>query len=196
MDTFSRIVAQITAGVLFLFALFNFGVINQESAVIIGIIAVALLFCFQELKFSINPIRDATAEIQRFLGDYFDFVPLHEVKPTGYVEVKSPIGLTELGRRLLETSGAKDIIDENYNELERTIDEKGYRNAYDVQTYISKLIAQKEDENFMKPLKDFVYNNPKFEQKPLRLTDVQRIMVIYLRNKYLNHHPEITSQEK
>ena len=192
MKTIFTIIVQTITGFAFIFGLWKGSVISQENAITIGVIAFIFVLCFQELKLSINPIKDATAEIQKFLGEYFDFVPLHEVKPTGYIETKSPVGMTDMGRRLLEKSGAKDIIDENYNELERAINEKGYRNAYDVQTYISKLIAQKEDENLMKPLKDFVYNNPKFEKNPLRFTDIQRVMVIYLRNKYLDQHSEIT----
>jgi len=47
------------------------------------------------------------------------------------------------------------------------------------------------DKDIMLPVKNFVYKNPKYENTELELTDVQRTMVVYLRDEYFKKHPGI-----
>lgn len=189
MRGFWTILGKIVFGFMFLSGLYFGGAISLEIAITIGLLAVMFLFCFEELKKGLDPIKNAMAEIQKWLSDNFGFVPLHEIKPTGFVEEKSPLSLTPLGERVLEQSGAKQIIENNYIELEAIINENNLTTAYDVQVSVSKLIAKSE--HLLTSIKSFTYNNPTFEGRPLKLVDIQRTMVVYLRDLYLKKHPQI-----
>jgi len=192
MKNILKIIGEVIAIVGFLYGLCKAKIIGLETAITIGIISFIFLLCFQELKiFSIEPIKNAVSEIQKWLADNFDFVPLHEIKPTGLIKERSPLELTKLGKQLLEESGAKQLIDNNYDELKGEIDESNCKNAYDVQVCASKLIAEREDKNFMTPIKNFVYKNPKWRGKNLTLLNIERLMVIYLRNEYLIKHQDL-----
>lgn len=147
--------------------------------------------CLKKVLNNIDVLANATAELQHFISEKYRFIPLHPVKTKGILQAKSPMQLTDLGKKLLENSGAKRIIDDKYGELEKTINEQNPKTAYDVQNYISKLIAKLENEDFMSSIKIFVYNNPELENRPLELVDIQGAMVIYLRDLYLEKHPEI-----
>ena len=181
-----------------IFGLVEYGVISQEIGVIVIIILLALLICFQELakKFQnvankIDLFRNPLAEIQSFLGRNMEFVPIHQVKTKGFTETKSPVQLTDLGEKLLNESGAKKAVDDNFDELEKKINEKNFKNAYDVQSYISRLVVKIDKRDFMIPVKNFVYKNPNYGNVELELVDVQRTMLVYLRDKYLEKHSEI-----
>ncbi len=191
MNTVFKIIAEIIGGILFLYGLHSAKVINLESAIIIGVIAIMFILCFTELKQSINPITNATCEIQRFLGRELKFVPMHELKPAGYVKENSPMALTELGKELLEKSEAEKMLNAQYKYFEEIIDRGNCKTAYDIQSSISSLIAEKENENFMTPIKNFAYKNPHFNGNRLNFSDIQRTMVVYLRDLYLKNHPEI-----
>ena len=43
----------------------------------------------------------------------------------------------------------------------------------------------------MAPVKDYAYKNPKLNEKPLDLSDIQRVMVVYLRDLYLEKNKKI-----
>lgn len=191
MDKVFKIIGQIIVGIGFLFTLWKGGVIGLEATITTGIISCIFLLCFQELKNSINPIKNATSEIQKWLGDEFKFIPLHPIKTADYIKSKSPSQMTDLGKQLLEESGAKNIIDIEYAELKRMISQENLKTAYDIQFYVSKLIGSKENEDSMIPLKDFAYKNPIFKGRPLKFTHIQAVMVVYLRDKYLEEHQEL-----
>ena len=181
-----------------MFELVQYNIISQEIGVVIIIVLLALFICFQEFakKFQkiidkIDLFRNPLAEIQNFLGKNTEFVPIHPIEPKGFTQSYSPIGLTDLGKKLLDESGAKKAIDDNFDELEKKINEKNFKNAYDVQSYISHLVAKINKRDFMIPVKNFVYENPKYGDVELELTDVQRAMLVYLRDKYLEKHSEI-----
>lgn len=180
-----------------IFGLYQAKVINQETAIMIGIIGTVFILCYSDQKFSteknLNPIRNALAEIQKWLTEEWKFVPLHEIKPTGYIKSQSPIDLTILGRNLLNESGAKKFIDENWQEFEQLINQGDNKTAYDVQDSVSRIIGKRENDPEMDQLKNFAYHNPQFHGNTLIFSDIQKVMVIYLRNLYLERHPEITS---
>ena len=178
-----------------IFGLVQYSIISQEIGVIVVIILLALFICFQELAKKFQSIEDLfrnpLAEIQNFLGKNMEFVPIHPVKPKGFTETKSPVQLTGLGEKLLNESGAKKAVDDNFDELEKKINEKNFKNAYDVQSYISRLVVKIDKRDFMIPVKNFVYKNPNYGNVELELVDVQRTMLVYLRDKYLEKHSEI-----
>lgn len=191
MKTIIKIISGVIVGLTFLYSLVQTSVISTELAVTIGIIVTVFMFSFEELRKETYPVRNAICEIQRYLAKKWKFVPIHEIQPIGYVQAFSPVRLTTIGIELLENSGAKKIVEENLGEWFDLIDRGNYRTAYDVQSRASEIVAEKEDDPSMVPIKDYAYKNPRLNSKPLELSDIQRVMVVYLRDLYLQKHPEI-----
>lgn len=196
MNPVIKMIGQIVIGFGFLYGLQQANVISVEIAITIGLLAVLFMFSFGELKNELIPVKNALSEMQKYLGKKWKFVPLHEIKPAGYIQSFSPVNLTKLGSNLLDKSGAKKVIDENFTEWAKLLESEELKTAYDVQTCASRIIAEKENSEAMVPLKDFAYKNPNFNDVPLDFTDIQRVMVIYFRNLYLEKHPEITNDQK
>lgn len=207
MKNVAWIVGQVIIAFGCIYGLYKTGVINSQLAVAVGMLIVVFMFSFDEVKKDLRKdlypiknalylIKNALAELQKYMREHSDFIPLHEIKPAGYVVENSPIKNTPLGEKLLNESGARKLIDDNYIEFERKIDEQKCLTAYDVQTRASRTIARMENEKIMKPLKDFIYQHPKFYENPLALADMQRVMVVYLRDLYLQKHPGILPDEE
>ena len=98
----------------FLYGLFQAGVISLELAITTGILVIVFILSFLEIKLQLHPIKNALAEIQKYLSKELSFVPLHEIKPVGYIKEQSPMENTDLGDELLEQSGAKEFVDDNW----------------------------------------------------------------------------------
>lgn len=185
MKTILKIVGEVILGFGFLYGMVQGHIIDSQTAITIGILVFVFILSFEELKKEFSPIKNALCEMQLYLGSKWKFIPMHEIKPTGYVQSFSPMALTTLGADLLNQSGAKQAVDDNYIEWSRLIDAQKPKTALDIQTYASKIIAEKEHTLTMSPVKDFVYKNPNFNNTPLALADVQRVMVVYLRDLYI-----------
>lgn len=183
-----------------------FGITRQSMPPLFIVVGGGFLLlwkiCLKKVINNIDVLTNATAELQHYASEKLasekscKFIPLHPVKTKGILQATSPMQLSDLGRKLLECSGAKEIIDTQYQKLEKMINEQNFKTAYDVQNYISKLIAKLENEDFMIPIKSFVYNNPEFENNTLELLDIQGAMVIYLRDKYFEKYPELIKENK
>jgi hypothetical protein len=191
MKNILKIIGEVIVFIGFLYGLVRTSVINNQTAITIGVLVVVFILSFEELKKEFAPIKNALCEIQKYLGEKWKFVPMHEIKPAGFVQLLSPITLTPAGTDLLEKSEAKKVIDNDIENWLKLIDNNKPKTALDVQSNTSKIIAEKADENIMSVVKVFVYKNPNFGDTPLNFADVQRVMVVYLRDLYLERHPEI-----
>jgi hypothetical protein len=188
---------EIVGGTLCLLTLWQTHALAGQLIIVVGIIAVIFVACFEQLNNNLNPMINAVAEIQAHLskGRKGKFVPLFEMKAVGYIQTFSPVDATPLGLRMLDASGGKKLVDEKYLDFEKEIDQGNCETAYDVQNCASTMIAHIENEPYMKRIKDYIYSHPEFEGRPLLLEDVQRVMVIYLRNAYLRKHPDIIPKD-
>lgn len=193
MKTYLKIIGEVVVGFGCLFGLYSAHVITSEIAITVGMLSFVFILCFEEVNKQLYPLTNAMAELQHFLSKNkkFKFIPLHQIKPNSYVQENSPLMNTPLGLQLLEASGGKKIVDDHYSEYESQINQRSCPTAYDVQIVSSEIIAEAQDLEYMKPVKDFVYTNPKYNNIPLELDDAQRVMVVYLRDKYLDNHPQI-----
>jgi hypothetical protein len=191
MKMILKLVGEAILGIGFLYGLVETHVISIEIAITIGILVGVFILSFEELKKELIPVKNALCEIQKYLAKKWRFVPMHEIQPVGYVQSFSPVSLTIIGTDLLEKSGAKTVVDGKYDEWADILDKSDLKTAYDVQERASGIIAENESDPTMTTIKDFVYKNPKFNDMPLELSDVQRVMVIYFRDTYLERHPQI-----
>lgn len=193
MKNILKIIGEVIVGIGFLYGLVAAYIISIEIAITIGILVVVFMFSFEEIKKELSPIKNALCEMQKYLAKKWKFVPMHEIQPVGYVQTFSPVQLTPIGIDLLEKSGAKKLVDDKYNDWKSVLSKNSLKTAYDVQEHASEIIAEKENDPLMAPLKGYVYKNPMLNKKPLGLSDIQRCMVVYLRDLFLKEHPEIVN---
>lgn len=117
---------------------------------------------------------------------------------------KSPIQLTELGERILVAIGGKVFIDNNAQDLIKEMDMQGIKTALDSQTFAPIVISQASNRASFNHIKDFTFKNPYYKEKdkngneisvPLDMGTITNIMGIYLRDKYLEKHPNLKPED-
>ena len=107
---------------------------------------------------------------------------LSELKAT------SPYQLTEQGEKFIKDLGFNSVLENESNKKAffDFIDSEKSVTKYDVEVSAIKSIYAFSDEPYMKFLKVFLYNNPKRD-----MGNIAPTLGIYVRNKYLEAHPEI-----
>lgn len=117
---------------------------------------------------------------------------------------KSPIQLTELGKRILVTIGGENFVNENVDELITNMDAEGIKTALDCQTYAPIVISKISNHASFNKIKDYAFKNPYYKENledgqeitvPLDMGTISNIMGIYLRDQYLKRHPELNPDD-
>ncbi len=120
-----------------------------------------------------NNIKDLSTRLSKLEGG----VEKDRVKYDGFLQIKSPLSITEKGMKLLEESGGKEYIDNNAMLLIEDIRNKIPKSLYDVQVFSKEVVeSHSGDDEFIK-IKDYVYNNG------LVLDSVIMTLAVYLRDK-------------
>ncbi len=109
----------------------------------------------------------------------------------GLFEHNSPITLTELGKNVLVESGGEEYLNRNYTSLIEEMEGENLKTALDVQNYSSSLLFQKTEGDGFKDIKDWVYNNPVYNEINITMAEIIRVMGVSLRDKYLEKHPDL-----
>jgi hypothetical protein len=99
----------------------------------------------------------------------------------------SPLNLTKEGEKLLTDLGFQNVYEANRDDFLRFIDSEHPKLKYDVELSAIKAVSALSDMEYMNFLKVFFYNNPSRNMQNTAPT-----LGVYLRDKYLEAHPEIT----
>lgn len=94
----------------------------------------------------------------------------------GIVKAKSPLSLTDKGRRVLQESGAQNYLDKNKSILIKEIEACKPKSSYDVQEFSKQVLDSHKNEDDFIEIKEYVYKNG------LVLDHVIMGMAIYLRD--------------
>jgi hypothetical protein len=98
----------------------------------------------------------------------------------------SPLQLTEEGKKLIRTIGFDNIFTTNKDDFYEFINEEKPTLKYDVELAAIKSVITLSGQEYMNPLKVFFYNNP-----DRNLQNVAPTLGVYLRDNYLEDHPDI-----
>jgi len=99
----------------------------------------------------------------------------------------SPLKLTDAGEKLIKELGFDNVFQKHKNDFCRFVDDQNPKLKYDVESAAIKSIAALRDRDYMDFLKVYFYNNP-----DRNIKNVAPTLGIYVRDMYLNKHPEIT----
>ncbi len=110
---------------------------------------------------------------------------------TTFAQSNSPLQLNQRAIDLMTASGADKILDEHKDDLTRQIGELNPATAYDVEQNAYKVLILNSDASWFIPLKEYIFNNPVFQDHNVSLDVICFIMSLPLRNYYFEKHPEI-----
>ena len=107
--------------------------------------------------------------------------------PASVFRKLSPYRLTEVGENYLVSSGGKECIDSNLDFFISELEKSNPTTALDVETNSYKLLLFSSEKPFFKRIKDYIFLDP----DGMPFITAAMIMSIYLRDKYLEVHPEL-----
>lgn len=134
-----------------------------------------------DVKSSMGKIKNNVAIVTNFL------IKNHEKFDPTELQTFSPYTLTEKGRAFVVELGFDKVFDENKEEFFKLIDNEKPKFKYDVENAAIKSMYSSYEKPFMSFLKVFFYNNPN-----RRLENVAPTLGVYVRDMYLQNHPEIS----
>lgn len=151
------------------------------SSVILGLIYIGRkLQILDDLKITTHKIKGNVKVIGDFLA--------RDNKNFNVTELQaySPLKLTEVGEKFIDTVGFKDVFEKNKTDFFQCIEGEKPKLKYDVEIASIKSISMLYDKEYMNFLKVLFYNQPSRSMENTAPT-----LGIYIRDKYLAEHPEI-----
>jgi hypothetical protein len=152
------------------------------AAVVGGLIYIGRkLQILDDLKITTDRIKANVKVVSDFLTrDNKNFNPTE-------LQAYSPLRLTPEGEDFIKKTGFDKIFSENKADFFRCIEGEKPKLKYDVEIAAIKSISMLYDKEYMNFLKVLFYNTPSRSMENTAPT-----LGVYLRDKYLAVHPEIT----
>lgn len=160
-----------------------------ETIVSIGIVAILGAFVYVGRK--LQKLEDLEKKVGH-IQDNVQVISLHltrhhiEFDPSELRSL-SPYQLTKEGNAFINDVGFDDIIAAHQDKFFAYIESEMPSVKYDVETAAIQSVIFLQNEPFMKPLRIYMYNNP-----DRNLENMAATLGIYIRDKFLEVHPEIT----
>lgn len=102
----------------------------------------------------------------------------------------SPRVINELGKELLEKSGAKIVYDEIKSILMTELENKKFESLLELEQRCLEVLLQKRDDQKFKNIQNFAFEHPTFKSKPLTYIDILFVISLELRDDYRKNHPD------
>lgn len=161
--------------------------LNIIVAVGVPAIIAALIYIGKKLQI-LDGLEKAVDKIKcnlKVVSDYL--VRYQSTFNPSELQSLSPLQLTKVGEELIEKLGFDNVFEKNKKDFFDFISSENPTLKYDVEIAAIKSISALYEKNYMDFLKVYFYNNPQrsFE-------DTAPTLGVYIRDKYLSEHPEIT----
>lgn len=92
---------------------------------------------------------------------------------------KSPVALTERGAKVLSESGGQKFIDDNFEELNKEVENLKPKTAYDVQEFSKQILTGWQMDERLNSIKDYLF------KEGMEIADAIDVMGIELRDRIL-----------
>lgn len=151
---------------------------------------------YQELQKTVTSTNDMVLEISKWIMKFDNDMINNLAKKA------SPLKMTSIGKIVFEQSGAKRTIDENKDFLFNEIDAIHPSIAAAVEEESFSVLMRNIGHTMFGEVKQYLYYSPETiqvknpdtgeeEDVKLSMQSILSLMSIYLREEYLNKHPEI-----
>lgn len=134
-----------------------------------------------DLKITSDKVKRNLTVISNFLIRYAQNFNATEL------QALSPLTLTPDGQKFIEEIGFNNVFGAHQADFFQCLESEKPKLKYDVESAAIKSISMLYDKEYMDFLKVFFYNNPK-----RTIENTAPTLGIYMRDKYLSEHPEIT----
>ncbi|KAA6348661.1 hypothetical protein EZS27_003894 [termite gut metagenome] len=122
------------------------------------------------------------------------------------VKKQSPLKILPIGYLLLDKSNAKNAVDKYIDFLIGELEKENPQAPYDVEDKALTVLVKNTSHELFSEIKSFLYNSPETiklidpdtkDEKEIKLSMqiITKLMSIYLRDKYLELHPEIGNEK-
>ena len=99
----------------------------------------------------------------------------------------SPLKLTKDGQKLIKDLGFDQAVSKHVDDFFQYIDSQEPKLKYDVESAAINSIIAFREKDYMSFIKVYLYNNP-----TRNISNLSPTLGVYIRDKYLKQHPEIT----
>ena len=157
--------------------------------VAVGVPAIvgALIYIGKKLQL-LQSLDTSTEKIKHNITVIGNYLTRHHIKfDPRELRALSPLNLTDVGKKFIEDIGFSNVFEKNKDNFFVFIDGENPKLKYDVEAASIKSIYTLYDQPYMEFLKVFFYNNP-----DRNLENTVSTLGVYIRDKYLAQHPEIT----
>lgn len=157
--------------------------------VIIGIptIIAALVYIGRKLQI-LDGLEETVGKIKCNLKVVSDYLVRYQSKfNPSELKSLSPFQLTEAGKELIEKLGFDNVFEKNKKDFFDFIFGENPKLKYDVEIAAIKSVSALYEKDYMSFLKVYFYNNSK-----RNFEDTAPTLGVYIRDKYLSEHLEIT----
>lgn len=110
------------------------------------------------------------------------------IKSSCYSNENSPRVVNDLGKKLLEESGANKLMDKIGKELMTDLESRQFDSLLEMERSAYDVITDKMNDVRFKDVQNFVFEYPSFDNHPLTYTDLLFAMSLKLRDKYREKH--------
>jgi hypothetical protein len=154
----------------------------------IGIVSIIGAFIYIGRKLQIlDDLKETMDKAKHNIKFICDSLTQSKIKfdPT-YLRAFSPLQLTDKGIEIINAVEFNKIFNENKPDFINFINSENPKTRYDTELSSIKSIVSLFDKEYFYPVKKYLYENPGLDERSMRT-----ILGVYVRDKYLEAHPEI-----
>jgi hypothetical protein len=107
-----------------------------------------------------------------------------------FSQENSPRVLNELGKKLLEESGAERVFEEMKEELLSALETESPESLLEIERKALEVMLANMSNPHLREVQNFAFEHPSFGGSPLTYSDILFTVALQLRDEYRSRHPE------
>ena len=136
----------------------------------------------------LDSLHESTGKIKYNMKVMSDYLTRYHSKfDPKELQPLSPLQLTPEGNKLINDIGFQNVFGSHKEDFFKFIESENPKLKYDVESMAIKSVHVLQDKDYMNFLKVFFYNHP-----TRNLDNTGPTLGVYIRDRYLAEHPEIT----
>lgn len=139
----------------------------------------------KDIDNNIKGINNNITTIRGNISKIISFLITGDKKAKAFFVAHSPIELNDLGKEILDKSGARNFIDSSLESLISKIKDGNPKSYLDIHQLAVSVLFNLLDTEPFSGIKDFVYQNPQYKGNDIDIQAIINLAALYLRDKYI-----------